>query len=286
MRTPFRKILLKAGFEIKRIPDKYQKSIYQRLYSADVLDQKPFFNIGAGAFYHPYWTNIDYETNWYCSVQKKVIHHDLMSLQPLPIASGQAKILYTSHTIEHITSDAVQYLFKEAHRCLESGGIFRITTGPDADTDFRALMNNDEDWFYWDNYYSELGSYEHIFRSPASSVSLAERWLHHVASQLSANDLSPSELKMSEEDIFNAINQYGFPDVLDYFCSICQFQPERPGNHISWWTHAKIEQYLLNAGFTTIYRSGFGQSVSPILRNTLLFDSTHPQISIYMEAQK
>ncbi len=63
-----------------------------------------------------------------------------------------------------------------------------------------------------------------------------------------------------------------------------QFDPNRPGNHVSWWTHAKIERYLKESGFTNIYRSGYRQSVSPLMRRSSLFDSTHPKMSIYMEA--
>jgi predicted SAM-dependent methyltransferase len=83
-----------------------------------------------------------------------------MSKSPLPIESSKAKIFYTSHTIEHIKEDAVQVLFNEVYRCLEDGGVFRITTGPDAETDFRALLNNDQEWFYWDRNYVDKGSYK------------------------------------------------------------------------------------------------------------------------------
>ena len=72
-----------------------------------------------------------------------------MSSSDLPIIDGSAKIIYTSHTIEHITDAAVKKLFSEAYTKLCVGGVFRITTGPDAETDYRALLKNDEDWFYW-----------------------------------------------------------------------------------------------------------------------------------------
>ena len=163
---------------------------------------------------------------------------------------------------------------------------FRITTGPDAETDFRALMNNDARWFYWDQWYDYKGSYERTYHRPATSVPLSERWLNHVASQLAPNDISPSEHKFSDEDIRSLISRYGFPGVLDYLCGLCDYQPDRPGNHVSWWTHDKVMKFLCNAGFQEVYRSGCGQSVSPLLRNSSLFDSTHPQMSIYVEAIK
>ena len=279
-----KKTLNKLGFDVVRIKDDTNLHLYEDRFSKNELARKPFYNVGSGSFFHPYWTNIDYVSDWYAGVQKNVIHHDLMSKSPLPIDTGSAKIIYTSHTIEHIKEDAVQVLFNEAFRCLEKGGVFRITTGPDAETDYRALMNNDEDWFYWDSVRSSKGSFEEICHKPAVSVPLSERWLHHVAAQLAPNDISPSKVKLSDNEIREAIEKYGFPDVLDYFCNLCDFQSSRPGNHISWWTHDKIFKFLKNAGFQNIYRSGWGQSCSPLLRNSKLFDSTHPQMSIYIEA--
>jgi len=279
-----KKVLNSFGVDVVRFRNDINASLYESMFTEDDLERKPFYNVGAGSFYHPYWTNIDYVSDWYGGVQKNVIHHDLMSKSPLPIDTGKAKIIYTSHTIEHIKEAAVQVLFNEAYRCLEEGGIFRITTGPDAETDFRALVNNDEDWFYWDRNYVAKGSYEGIYHRPATSVPLSERWLHHVATQLAPNDISPSNVKLSDKEIREAIEKYGFPDVLDYLCGLCDFQSNRPGNHISWWTHEKIFNFLKNAGFKNIYRSGYGQSSSPLLRKSKLFDSTHPQMSIYVEA--
>ena len=40
------------------------------------------------------------------------------------------------------------------------------------------------------------------------------------------------------------------------------------------------------AGFTKIYLSGYGQSFSPVLRNTFFFDNTAPELSLYVEAFK
>ncbi|QYX29912.1 class I SAM-dependent methyltransferase [Sphaerospermopsis torques-reginae] len=167
----------KAGFQVRRFSDPLQLPLYESLFDSVILASKPFYNVGSGSFCHPLWTNIDYVSGWYGQVQKKIVHHDLMSETPLPIESNSAEIVYTSHTIEHIKDRAVLYFFRDTYRALKPGGIFRVTTGPDAETDFRASFSN-------------------------------------------------------------------------------------------------------------IYRSGYGQSVSPILRNTQLFDSTHPQMSIYMECIK
>ena len=264
----------------------FNLDVYHKRFSQVQLQLRPFFNVGASSFYHPYWTNIDFITPWYNQDLRAVIHHDLMSENPLPINDSSAEIIYTSHTIEHIKEDAVQRFFLEAFRSLKTGGIFRITTGPDAETDFRSLTNKDENWFYWDNYYQQKGSFEHIFKKPATEVPLVERWLHHFASQLAPNDISDSPKKFDAHEIYELIDQHGFPKVLDVLCSHTTFDPMRPGNHVSWWSHEKVIDFLKRAGFQTTYRSGYRQSVSPLMRNSELFDSTHPQMSIYVEAIK
>lgn len=281
-----RHLLRKLGVDVVRATDPYRLAVYRGLYSQQVLDSKPFYNVGAGSFYHPYWTNIDYVSSWYADVQKNVRHHDLMSLAPLPIEASTAHVIYTSHTIEHVSRAAVDVLFREAFRALRPGGVFRVTTGPDAETDFRALQRGDADWFYWDEGCCRPGSYEHMFRAPAVGVPLEERWLHHVASQLAPNSLSPGQHKLDADKVKQLIAQHGFPAVLDELAALCSFDPQRPGNHISWWTHDRIIGLMRQAGFDAPYRSGYRQSVCPLMRRSELFDSTHPQISIYVEAIK
>lgn len=263
-----------------------RKTEGQRLDLYDETDRidRPYYNVGAGSFFHPCWTNIDFVTGWYAGVQKNVVHHDLMSLAPLPIGTAQAKVIYTSHTVEHVSEAAVFKLLEEAYRCLKPGGVLRVTTGPDADTDHAALMRGDADWFYWDKHHDRPGTYEDICHKPQSSVPLEERWLHHVASQLAPNDISPSDKKFTAPEIRETLQRMPMKEALDFFTGLCRFQPERPGNHISWWNHEKLEAFVRRAGFTTVYRSGHMQSCCAIMRRSAQFDSTHPQMSIYVEA--
>ena len=284
-------IVAKSGYELrpKSKDDSLIKdlNLYQRLYNEKTLLTKPFYNIGSGDFYHPYWTNLDYVNDWYRDVQKNVVHIDLMEKGPLPIASDSAEVLYTSHTIEHIKDDAVQNLFKEAHRTLKSGGYFRITC-PNAEANYAALMRNDPDWFYWDNFYESPGSFEHLYLKPPASAPIEERWLDSVANQLAPHSLSliPSKTKFHKSEIRELLTKYTREEMLNYLTSLCDFDPQRCSSHINWWDYSKLESFLKNAGFTTIYRSGFSQSGCAILRNTNYFDNTHPQMSIYVEAVK
>lgn len=277
--------LATLGYQLKRVPDRYSFKDYEN-YPSESITEKNFYNIGAGAFYHPHWTNIDFVSDWYGKVQKNVRHFDLMSLSPLPIDSNSAEIVYTSHTIEHVSEQAVENLFKEAYRVLKSGGGLRVTTGPDADLDWRAMKSGDTSWFYWDEWYSKSGTYENIYHKPANEMSIYDRWLHHVASQLVENDVSPSKIKFSSKQIQEIVESKSMGEALNYFTALCEFNPDRPGNHISWWNYEKIRDFLERAGFETVYRSGYGQSAYQVLRNTALFDNTHPQMSVYVEAIK
>ncbi len=271
----------KSGLILKS-EDKYRLDLYKKMFHQEELLRKPFYNIGSGSFYHPHWTNIDYVSEWYKKTQKNVLHYDLMALEPLPVSDGSAKVMYTSHTIEHVKDIAVSNLFKEVYRALEAGGIFRITTGPDAETDYNALKRQDKDWFYWDYPTDKKGR----FAVPLSTTGLADRWLHHVATPLSRLSSTPSKIKYNEKEIMSIIQEKSFEEALDYFTDQCEFNPAYIGDHISWWTHAKIFLFLKKAGFKTMYTSGYRQSISPLLRQSELFDSTHPQMSIYVEAIK
>jgi predicted SAM-dependent methyltransferase len=252
-----KKLLDTLGVEIhKKRTNSAEKEndlkLYNELYKRDSIDNKRFYNVGSGSFSHPYWTNLDYVSDWYVGMQINVIHIDLMEKGPLPIEANSAEVIYSSHTIEHVKDDAVQNLFNESYKVLKPGGFIRITTGPDADTDFEALQRGDSHWFYWNKWYEAPGTYEHVYHKPATAVPLEERWLHHVASQLAPNDKSPSQVKLNADEIRRLITNKSKNELLDYLTSLCAFQPERTGNHVSWWNYNKIEDFLRRAGFTNV----------------------------------
>ena len=94
----------KVGYEFVRVPPDLTQELYAAV-PADSLRQKRLFNFGAGDFSHPYWTNIDYPSEWYASVQRNAfISYDAMSLCPLPIESDCAEAFYSSHVVGHLSN--------------------------------------------------------------------------------------------------------------------------------------------------------------------------------------
>lgn len=110
-------------------------------------EKRRFYNIGAGDFDHPLWTNIDFVNEWYAPIQKKAfLNYNIMDLKPLPIAPDSAEMFYSCQVIAHVTDEAVANLCNEVYRTLKPGGLFRIVT-PCAKLEYLAYRRGDRDFF-------------------------------------------------------------------------------------------------------------------------------------------
>ena len=279
------------GYDVKKINKSSDLNLYKRIYSPDSIQNKRFYNIGAGNFFHPYWTNVDFFSEWYGANNQTSlsgIHYDLMSLEKLPIDSNTAEVVYSSHTVEHITDEAAQNMFNESFRILKGKGIFRITT-PNINLEYRACKENDRDYFYWIDNYSKKGEMDRIkIVKPMSQASIEQIFLYHFAGNTSTLHADGAKNRISDEEFKKVFSEKPFEEALNYCTAKCdlEIQAKYPGNHINWWNAEKMTRMLRIAGFKNIYISGHGQSFCPVMRNTYFFDTTHPKISLYMEAVK
>ena len=278
------------GYDIKVWRARNDIDLYHRIYRKKAVENRRFYNIGAGSFSHPAWTNVDHASEWYRVVQEKGIDidWDLLSLTPLPVQDDSAEIVYSSHTIEHIINEAAQNMFNESHRILRKGGVFRVNT-PNIDLDFRAYKENDRHFFYWIDWYSTPKACQRIkLNRPLNEASIQQIFLWHFASSASTLHADGSPERITDEELDRIFREMEYEEALNYCISKCSLEVQKkyPGNHINWWNKNKLFRMLRNAGFDNIYVSGYGQSFSPVLRNILTFDNTHPKISLYVEAVK
>jgi len=239
-----------------------------------------YYNIGAGNFSHPDWINVDFPSEHYRSVQAQqaFIAHDLMSCADLPIETGSADIVYCSHTIEHVTDEAVQKMLDEAYRVLKPGGGLRLVT-PDIALAHRNWLRRERRFFNPRIISTGYGI-------PPIGASVTQMWLHHFASQLSTIDADDTAVrKFSDAEIEAVFADSDLEIGLDYFCKQARFNPRRPENHINWFDEQKLTEMVMDAGFVDVWRSGLGQSVYPAMRDVQLFDR-HYAISLYVEASK
>lgn len=245
-----------------------------------------FFNIGSGTWSHSCWSNIDLpaQTPAFAKIQSPCIHHDLVTQSELPIQSASVRAFYCSHVIEHLPEYAVENLIIEAFRCLEIGGVFRIVTGPCADLDWAALLRGDKQWWFW---YDDP-KFRETVEKEKGPMDIYERWLYHIATPRSLYSPTPCYQKYSSSEIAALVNTYKAApqDLWDFFTSSLEFSKCSPGDHLSWWNYDKLNFKLLQAGFTNVYRSGYGQSQLPFMRDLVYFDQSYPQISVYAEATK
>jgi SAM-dependent methyltransferase len=259
---------------------------YRELFGSDEAARARLFNIGAGQWTHPGWTNLDLppQSEAYARIQSPCVFHDLVAERELPIPSDTAAALYCSHVVEHLPQDVVQNLMAEAHRCLRPGGVFRIVTGPCADQDWNALWRGDRSWWFW----MDQPDFVNTIQGDPAAMTVHDRWLHHLATPRSPYSRTPSDRKFTSDELSRLAGEYREDPrpVLDLLTRGIPFSYKSPGDHISWWNYTKLAECLGAAGFRTITRSAYGQSTTLIMRDMRYFDRTYPQISVYVEGIK
>lgn len=270
--------------------------IYKRHHSIEISDQNYLdyfksvnssrskcFNVGSGIWSHDFWTNIDLppQSPEFAKKQSPCLFHDLVKDDELPIKHNSAELIFTSHVIEHLLDIDVMKLFKSAYRSLKPGGIIRVVTGPDADTDFKALKRDDRQWWY---FYDDDENLDNI----NNNLSSIDCWMKHLATPRSVHSTTPCDKKYTEKEISELIEKFdGKPDQLrDFFTNGLKYNINSPGDHLSWWNTEKLLGSLKQAGFSIVEKSGYGQSRSIFMRDLRFFDLTYPQISLYVEAVK
>lgn len=251
--------------------DKYFDNLYKILFPSEALNNKRFYNIGAGRFRHHYWTNIDLQTGslsegW----TREDIDFDIGRNQALPIADGIAEAIYTSHTIEHVRDESVINLFSESYRVLRKGGALRIVC-PDIDLAVSAYRRSDS--FFFEQVYGEV--------VPSLEHGLVRFFATELIDLQSKHAINDSEVHL----LLHSNGEQCWMDTLLNLCSE-EIQRIHPDNHINWFNEDKLLTMLRRVGFNNVFISRYGQSTIPVLRDIRYFDSTLPFMSLYIEAVK
>ncbi|MCK6186788.1 methyltransferase domain-containing protein [Pseudomonas sp. EYE_354] len=267
-------VLSPLGLEINKIDRGTNTSAYEETHRPKT---PRYLNIGAGSFFHPYWHNLDNPNEYYKNDQKDNlnIQHDLTSRNAIPLEDNSLKVAYTSHVIEHLNDDDVEFLFSEVYRCLQPGGFFRITC-PDMGLEYDAYLRGDALFWKWPNAY---GVY---------NTSIEQCFLDHFATALTETHPIKSEQRITNKEIreifLNLPKREAFNSIIERVPK--DIQKDHYGDHINWFDADKITEMLRKSKFSKIYESRYLQSHSPILRNKALFDSTCPELSLYIECRK
>ena len=247
---------------------------YLLLYGREAVERRAFLNIGGGAFRHPCWKNVEFYSEHYKNdvVGNMDIEWDMSLGLPLPVEDQTIHLVYTSHTIEHTLTEHAQHMFSEAHRVLKPGGLLRIVC-PNAELYYRAYLAGDVSFFPYPDIVAEY--------------SLEQVYLHELATMLSSAEKRHGTIKLSDEYVRDVIHNNDMRTALDIICSHVDWSQNRDiPNHVSWWTYDKVFECLKKVGFSTFHRCGWLQSASPVLRQYRFFDTTWPNLSLFVEATK
>jgi predicted SAM-dependent methyltransferase len=264
------------------------KALYEQYFPKESIDQRRFYNVGAGRFSHPFWTNLDKVSEHYKDrLSPGNLDIDLFEKKPLPIDDGTAEVFYCSHVLEHIDTASAQLLLNQMYQKLRSGGVVRLTM-PDIDLAYQAYIKNDKSYFIWlKKWGAQYPDPRLNFTKNPLNCDIGQIFLSHVAHH--AAEIHPNRVDdyITSENLRNLFADHDYEDALDLICSKCsiEHQMNNPSQHINWYNFRKCERMLTLAGFTGIRKSGYQQSLVPIMRNSL-FDTSLPPISLYIEAYK
>ena len=213
---------------------------------------------------------------------------DLFDKKPLPIEDGTAEVFYCSHVLEHIDTESGQHLLNQIYQKLKPGGVVRLTM-PDIDLAYQAYVKNDKSFFLWLKKWSTLYPDPRLnFTKNPLDCDIGQIFLAHVAhhaAEIHPNRVDDYVTSDGLQELFLNNDYESALDILIGKCSL-DMQMKHAGQHIiNWYNFHKTERMLMLAGFTNIYKSGYHQSLVPIMRNSL-FDTTTIPTSLYIEASK
>lgn len=235
--------------------------------------EKPLYlNVGAGKWRHPMWHNMDHPFEGYDKSQGQLdLAHDLMSDKPFDVANDSLKAVFTSHTIEHLNDAAVLQMFKNVYKCLQPGGYFRISC-PDAALAYRFYTLGDKSfWHPDDKKYSLEQLFLSVFSASYSDVMAAD-----------------ANRRVSDEEVKRVFSELPMEEAFDHFT---KDKPvflisQHPQSHDTWFTAEKLKRMLVEAGFSDVWESKYGQSLCQPMRDLGYFDTTRPDISVFVECRK
>src|SRR5262245_53949874 len=125
IRTKLRRFLNHRGIDIVRC-DPSRAAAAQRDTGPKAATPRRIVIGGGDYVYGTAWHNVEYVTAGYADKYKALpknidIAHDLTAGKPLPIGDQTIEAAYTSHVIEHLKDEHVQFMFNDTWRVLERG---------------------------------------------------------------------------------------------------------------------------------------------------------------------
>jgi len=231
-----------------------------------------FCTFGSGSFSHNRWINYDYpgQSDYYKAIQGKE-NIDFFSINlcvanlALPHEDNSVSLIYCSHTLEHLELHFGKKFLEECHRILKDGGIMRIAV-PSTDNDHKIA--------------SIINSQEKI--SIHTKGDVCAQVAHHILTD---------SISLGAEKIYQLMVNSGFDAKHFYKNAIAEgvsskFSPNNPERHIAFWNYSALLNISKELSFKACIPLYRGASLAQPFLNLNVFDTTEPQISLYVELVK
>jgi len=223
-------------------------------------------NIGGGEYVRRHWKVLDYISSHYQYNNIYVDYHfDLTSNLPLPFSDNSVEFFFTSHTLEHIPQEFCQFILNEIYRCLKIGGAVRFNM-PNFDLAYEAFGKQDSSFF-----------------KKQKGKDIGEKFLDFFATYFKG--------KVPLKEITEKYKTMGKSEFADHFTLKVprDYHKKFSGNHVNWWNFEKLNKMCGKSGFKKAYNSKAQGSKFTELRGKGKysgFDSTNPELSLFVEAIK
>ena len=172
--------------------------------------------------------------------------------------------------MEHLTISQVEYIFREVHRILMPGGIFRI------------LVPNIE--LYFDKYDSKDLSFFNWIRN--KSIYRHDSWLRFIVREFAGAIVDDFEDDQLIEN-YKVQGRSKFIENLNNLSNNCLDKARNiPDIHKSGWSNNSMIFLLKKCSFSEARPSIRHESQFKKFREKSIYDNTRPNISLYIEAKK
>jgi SAM-dependent methyltransferase len=240
----------------------------------DYRESPKYLNVGGGDFVLRNWRVLDFYHDWYDYDPIFIdFDVDLTKHEDWPIQSNSYDLVYTSHTLEHLSDATVNHTLSEINRILAPDGGLRISV-PDIDLAILHYELGNLEWF------ERIWGSRPALEPPENKLEFY--FLYHFATNLARQSFEAIDFAAVRRD-FDSLDREAY---LNRYTGMIQddWQVEVPF-HRNWFDFEKLRVMLEETGFTAIERRGARQSrhLEFCTVSNDVFDK-RPHMSLYVDA--
>jgi predicted SAM-dependent methyltransferase len=242
-------------------------------------EETKYLNVGGDTFLKSDWRVLDYYTDWYDYHPVFVDYDvDLETCNRWPINANEFDLVYSSHTLEHLTDRAIKHTLEEINRVLKPGGTVRVNV-PDVELALEHYESENLNWFedVWLENYSD-----DVFFAADKCPGYEREFylLSFFATYLARARHTETDFSSVRTD-YEKMEQHEF--LSEYASRVRnEWHSKHPGWHRNWFDADRLCKLFEATGFESVHETDCRKSRHTEF-NTTHFDK-RPHMSVFVEA--